>query len=535
MTKILIKKQLMEVFSWIYQDKKTGKNRDKKGLLLYVFFYVFLFGFLAVIFYNMAASLCGPLVEDGFGWLYIALMGIVGMSLGVFGSVFNTFASLYQAKDNDLLLSLPLPTRSILIARLYGVYAMGLMYELLVMVPAMIVYFMHVSPDVSVVICCILIILLLSVFILTLSCVLGWIVAFVSSKLKNQKIITVLISLAFFAAYYYVCGSAGNMMQTLLLDPAGMADKVKGIAYPLYQMGLAAEGKWNAFLFFAFAVLVLFAVIYFILQKSFLALSIANKGNKKAVYVEKKAHTASIPRALLRKEVFRFTQSPIYMLNCGLGIVFILFAAVMLLVKKGTVDSLLMMFIGYEDRIALVATAAICMITTMNDMAAPSVSLEGKNIWILQVLPVSGWQVLKAKLGLQIIFNLIPTTFLIICVEWILKPAAAFVVLIPLTVVLFIIMMAAFGLTCNLKAPNLKWTNETVPVKQSMSVTAALFGGWIIVAAFCFIYYLLYKYFEVKALSFLAGLDVVLAVLCILLLKWLCKKGSFIFETLTNA
>ena len=66
MTKILIKKQLMEVFSWIYQDKKTGKNRDKKGLLLYVFFYVFLFGFLAVIFYNMAASLCGPLVEDGF-------------------------------------------------------------------------------------------------------------------------------------------------------------------------------------------------------------------------------------------------------------------------------------------------------------------------------------------------------------------------------------------------------------------------------------------------------------------------------------
>ena len=48
MTKILIKKQLMEVFSWIYQDKKTGKNRDKKGLLLYVFFYVFLFGFLAV-------------------------------------------------------------------------------------------------------------------------------------------------------------------------------------------------------------------------------------------------------------------------------------------------------------------------------------------------------------------------------------------------------------------------------------------------------------------------------------------------------
>ena len=40
---------------------------------------------------------------------------------------------------------------------------------------------------------------------------------------------------------------------------------------------------------------------------------------------------------------------------------------------------------------------------------------------------------------------------------------------------------------------------------------------------------------EWNALSFLAGLDVVLAALSILLLKWLCEKGSNIFETLSNA
>ena len=41
--------------------------------------------------------------------------------------------------------------------------------------------------------------------------------------------------------------------------------------------------------------------------------------------------------ALLRKEMKRFLGSPVYLLNCGLGIVFILAAAVFLLVRAGAV------------------------------------------------------------------------------------------------------------------------------------------------------------------------------------------------------
>lgn len=96
----------------------------------------------------------------------------------------------------------------------------------------------------------------------------------------------------------------------------------------------------------------------------------------------------------------------------------------------------------------------------MNDISAPSVSLEGKNLWIVQVLPVSGWQILKAKLNMHIILNIIPTIILTICVECIFKPSVFFEIMIPVTVILFIILMAAFGLFCNLKAPNLNWTKK---------------------------------------------------------------------------
>ena len=43
MIKALLKKQLLEVFSWLYVDKKSGKSRSKNGIILYVLLYVVLF------------------------------------------------------------------------------------------------------------------------------------------------------------------------------------------------------------------------------------------------------------------------------------------------------------------------------------------------------------------------------------------------------------------------------------------------------------------------------------------------------------
>ena len=132
MTKALFQKQMMEVFSWLYQDKKTGKHRNTKGVVGWGLFYLILFGFLGVIFGIAAVTLCSPLLHATMGWLYWCLMGLIAIFFGVFGSVFNTYSSLYQAKDNDLLLSMPIPTSRILLIRLSGVYAMGVMYESMV-------------------------------------------------------------------------------------------------------------------------------------------------------------------------------------------------------------------------------------------------------------------------------------------------------------------------------------------------------------------------------------------------------------------
>ena len=531
MTKALFKKQMMEVFSWVYRNKKSGKNRSKQGLAAYILLYLFIFAFLGSVFYKVADMLCAPLADAGLGWLYFALMGLIAVALGVFGSVFGTYSSLYMAKDNDLLLSMPIPAPEILLVRLSGVFAMGFLYELIVMIPTVIVYLIAAPVNALGVIFTLLIPLVLSILVLTLSCLLGWVVALVSGKLKNKNIIVVLLSLAFIAAYYYFYMKAYSMLQSILANPQAVGSSIKSVLYPFYQMGLAAEGRIFSMLIFTVIIAALFGIVYLALSRSFLKLATANRGTAKVKYKEKAVRAGSADSALLRKELRRFLGSPTYMLNCGLGIVIMVIAAVALLIKGSAVTELVSgIFAGAEDVVPLLFVAALCLLTCMNDISAPSVSLEGKNLWLVQVSPVSSWQVLKAKLKLHLLLTLIPALLLAVCVDVVLTPTPVFAILIPVVTALFVLLMALIGLFLGLKMPNLNWSDETVPVKQSMSVMLALFGGWALVLALGGLYFALQKF--VTPLLYLICAAAVLLIVSIVLLFWLKHKGAQIFECL---
>ena len=531
MTKALFRKQLMESFAWVYQDKKTGKNRSGKGLIAYVVLYLTVFGVAGSAFYEVANMLCPPLLEASLGWLYFALMGLVGAAVGIFASVFSTYTTLYQAKDNDLLFAMPIPANYILIARLTGVYAMGLLYELIVMIPVIVVYFLYAQLSATKILFTVLIPLVMSLFVLALTCVLGWGIAWCASKLKNSKFVTTALSLIFLACYFVFFSQSTTILENFLLNPAGTAVKIQGTLYPFYHMGLAAEGSALSMLIFSAIMLAVFGVVYIVLSRSFLKLATANRGAVKAKYIEKKAKASTPNRALLRKEFKRFFGSTTYMLNCGLGIVFILVAAIAIIVEYKDFSQLIFgMFPGLGDVIPLIAVAGICMMTTMNDMSAPSVSLEGKNIWILQVMPVSGWQVLSAKLNMHLILTLIPTAVLTICIEWLIKPSILPAILIPIVAGLFVLFIACLGLVANLKLPNLNWTSEIVPIKQSASVMIAMFGGWVVVLLLGGLYYLLMKLLAPSI--YLLCVASLLLVTDIVMLCWIRTWGAKIFETL---
>lgn len=127
MLKTLLKKQMAEIFRNYFYDPKKNKMRSKGATIAYIALYALLMvGLLGGMFALMAVGLCGPLVEAGMDWLYYLLIGLIAVLLGTFGSVFSTYSSLYLSKDNDLLLSMPIPVRCVMASRLLGVYLLGL-------------------------------------------------------------------------------------------------------------------------------------------------------------------------------------------------------------------------------------------------------------------------------------------------------------------------------------------------------------------------------------------------------------------------
>ncbi|MCR5175060.1 MAG: hypothetical protein K6C09_10600, partial [Oscillospiraceae bacterium] len=140
MLKVLLKKQFLEMGQGLFRSRKTGKMRSRGGTIGFLILFAFLFLSIATAFYGYADLMCVPLVAQGRGWLYFAMMGLMTLFIGVVGSVFNTYNALYKSKDTELLLSMPVAPTAIITSRMVSVYAMSLLFTGIIWVPTTVRY-----------------------------------------------------------------------------------------------------------------------------------------------------------------------------------------------------------------------------------------------------------------------------------------------------------------------------------------------------------------------------------------------------------
>lgn len=533
MLKLLLKKQLFEIFSPYFYDAKKNKTRSKISTVLYfALFALLIVGLLGGIFTFLSVKLCQPLASAGLGWLYFALMGLIAVLLGAFGSVFNTYAGLYLPKDNDLLLSMPIPVSTLVASRLFSVYLMGLMYSAVVILPAVIVYWVTAGMTLPAVLGGIFLTVLISVFVLVLSCVLGWVVAKISQKLRHKSFIVVLASLAFIGIYYFVYFKALSMIQDLLANAAVYGAQIKSSAYPIYLFGSVGVGDGKAILIVAAVVAALFGLTWVLLSRSFLHIATATGKTVRREYRETANRQRSADAALLSRELAHFTGSPSYMLNCGLGTFLMPVCAVAVLWKGRNFFAMLdAMFVDTPGSVPVLLCVILCGLASMNFMAAPSISLEGKSLWLMQSLPVEPWRVLCAKLRMQFTLTALPLLLCIACIAITYHLPLLWLLVIVLFGVSYTLLAALSGLMLGVKMPTLTWTNEIMLIKQSAPVVITLFGG-MGYTVLLFAGFLLLPGWMLGFAGYMACFIGVNVILCICNYLWLRKTGTARFAAL---
>ena len=103
-------------------------------------------------------------------------------------------------------------------------------------------------------------------------------------------------------------------------------------------------------------------------------------------------------------------------------------------------------------------------------------------------------------------------------------------VLLVVVALLYTLLSALAALALGLKMPNLTWTNETTPIKQSGCVMLALFANWFYAIALGGLYFLCGRY--LSAAAYLALAAAITAAVCALLLRWVKQRGTRIFAAL---
>lgn len=481
MLKVLVKQRLSMLLTWFTGSVGVIKKPSKWKAAAFALLMLYAFGALGFLFWHIFDTIAMPFHVFGLDWLYFSFAALMSFGLMFIGSVFSAKAQLYEAHDNDLLLSLPIPPRDILMSRLVMLLVINLALGLLAAVPAAMVaagcgMFTAFGAAAYAVI-----FLLLPVLTLAVAALFGWLLSLLTSRVQHRSLVTTVLSFAFFGVYMFFSIRMNTMLMGLAADPSGLAGSLGSVA-PLVWIGRAvAEGSIPELIYIVLFILVLFAGMYVVLSATFIKTATTKYGTKTKKTAEA-VTVSSVGSALFRRELTHFLNCPAYMINAGLGSAMAVVASVVVLVKRDVFTRLVTEVPGMGELLPLIGIGVLSLMASMMLYTTPSVALEGKSIWIAQSMPVDTREILRAKLRLHCVMSCPAMLISSVCLALVLKPEGLTAVLFFVLPQLLCLLVGVFGLVENLRHPALDWITETQAVKSGIGVLFTMFGAWGLIA-----------------------------------------------------
>lgn len=497
MMKALLAVRLRAMLAGFMAQSRQKKKKSRGVMLLFAFLYVY----VAVVIAGMMCMMFGQLAPvyhaAGLDWLYFSMAGLMALMFAVFGSVFSTQSQLYEAKDNDLLLSMPIRPGAILFSRMVPLLLLTVVFAGLVMIPASVMYAISAALSPLGIVLQVLSLLAVTFLAQAAACLLGWGLHLLLNKM-NKSFASLLYMVVFLGLYFWIYSQAGNIMNSMAANGASIASALEAWAWPICAMGRGCTGEILYFLIFAVICGVLFGVVYYLLSRTFLK-SATSRRSARRRKLNMAAQKAGTPAgAIVFKEWRHFLGSPVYLTNTGIGILLTAVLAVAAVIFRRKVMELLELYaamgLALDGYLPLIICALLGFMASMMFISAPSVSLEGKNLWILRSMPVSSKRILQAKLRFHILLTTPVTTVSAAVVAVALGCGAPETVLCALVSGLFTVLNGMLGMVCGLRWAKLDWLSEAYPCKQGAAAGITMFASMGVPLLLAGLYFLLARF-----------------------------------------
>lgn len=459
---------------------------------------------LATVFAVYAALAAIGLAEAGLADAIPALAVLIGSLAGVAFTFMKARGTLFGARDHDLVMALPIPRRTVVLARMAALFGSAIVIALLLMVPPYVVFFAYAGPAPATVAFAVLSVPLAPLAPTALATFAAFGVTALATRFRRANLayaaLGMLLMMGVIAASYSFSFSAGVDEQATLAATASMAAALRDMvetAWPpaAWASSAVVDGSVTGFALLALAELGVTAVCVEIMQRCYLGLNGALAGRARkaggASALRRSGRVRTPFAALMRREHLTLLGIPSYAFNCLFGYLMMLVIAVALsaiglsdLVTGGRFDEL-----GLDartmgpllDRISLIIpwVFAFCASTCMS--AAVSVSLEGRSAWITATAPLSSRMVLGAKLASNAVpvAAVLAVSCAIMLVAGELSPVGAIETLAVGFGVFY--LWANVGLGIDARRPNYAWTSPNEVVKRSAPITVGIIGALVCV------------------------------------------------------
>ncbi len=368
-----------------------------------------------------------------------------------------------KANDTEMLLSMPFRKTEIMIAKGLSRIAVNLLVVAMFFLPCTIAYLGTAPFSLPATFGCIVTMLSIPLFGVGLSYIVDYLVTvcFSNSKFGNiaKAVLTLIILIVAIVIYeFFMLNMNSPFVVDMILwmvqfNPLVMIPLIAAV------LGIFILGNWlNALL----------------LNRE------THSGHVKAIAIGTKATTPF--RAILKNENNRYFNSPTMMLNTLIGPLGMIAITIWIMVDNGnTLFSFIQAQMGVSIEIIYLLVALLfATLQVLTYPAASSISLEGKQLWILRSMPIPAYKILSAKVLFNILLLAPVSTVCAVLMQIILQMSVLSFIALLIIPILASVMVSYAGVFINLCFPKLEFESEAAVIKQSMSSFIMMLGGGLL-------------------------------------------------------
>ena len=454
------------------RQKKTLKSIGIIAIVGYIMWYV----------YFLSKTLLPNFIQIGKPLYVIAFLFVVCTFYVFFFNLFRIKNILFDFKDYDLLMSLPISRSSVIASKIVSSYIVNLLYTLIIMLPGYIAYVTTINMPNDLIF--FLLLLTIPIIPLLVSSIMGIIITWITSFFKNKNIGSYIVNLTVICLVLFISFKSSTLDEATMVNQGVNMVNSFSRYYPfttIFVDLIENISLLNLVIYFLLPIL-LMAIFIFIINIGYIPLrNRLLKQNVKTNY-EVTGYKRNSPfKRLYYKELKKYFSNSIYVLNTAFPCIMVIIIIVAMLVSNNNFFANMIGDVNLKDLVSRNIFLVLSMVCALSSTTHPSISLEGKSYWIMKTIPVKPDTIFLSKImvNLTVLIPVVVVSATFFGLYFHLSLID--MILLYLLPIAYSIFAAVAGLIINLMFPKFYYDNEIRVIKQSLSVFLTMMLGIVVV------------------------------------------------------